>query len=95
MCGHGRNEGPSKWELLGQAAQKLQGEQAKALKQACEQVENQEDEHLYHSMGSSRELWIESFVLSAVLPPPEEKKDVRSAGEPAQAKNTRKQMVGR
>ena len=83
------------WELLSQAAQQLPGEQGKALKQACEQVENEEDEHLYHSMGWSRELWIESLGLPAVLPPPEEKKDVRSAGQAAQAKNSRQEMVGR
>ena len=33
------------WELLSQAAEKLQGEQGKALKEACKQVEDQEDEH--------------------------------------------------
>jgi hypothetical protein len=81
------------WELLSQVAQKLQGEQAKALKEACKQVEDQEDEHLYHSMGWNRELWIESLGLPAVLPPPEEKKDVKSAGAAAQAKQSREEMV--
>jgi rubrerythrin len=81
------------WELLSQVAQKLQGEQAKALKEACKQVEDQEDEHLYHSMGWNRELWIESLGLPAVLPPPEEKKDVKSAGAAAQAKKSREEMV--
>jgi hypothetical protein len=79
--------------LLSQVAQKLQGEQAKALKEACKQVEDQEDEHLYHSMGWNRELWIESLGLPAVLPPPEEKKDVKSAGAAAQAKQSREEMV--
>ena len=83
------------WELLSQVAGKLQGEHGKALKEACEQIEDQEDEHLYHSMGWTRELWIESLGLPAVLPPPEEEKDVKSAGEAAQAKQSREQMVGR
>src|SRR5690349_8616884 len=34
------------WHLLGEAAKKLSGEKAKALKEAHEQVEDQEDEHL-------------------------------------------------
>ena len=81
------------WELLGQAAEKLQGEEGKALKEACEQVEDQEDEHLYHSMGWSRELWIDSLGLPAVLPPPEEEKDVKTAGDAASAKKSRKEML--
>ncbi len=81
------------WELLGQAAEKIQGEEGKALKEACEKVEDQEDEHLYHSMGWSRELWIESLGLPAVLPPPEEEKDVKTAGDAARAKKSRKKML--
>ncbi|MBA2252421.1 MAG: hypothetical protein H0W13_06910 [Nitrospirales bacterium] len=81
------------WELLGQVAEELQGEQAKALKEACEQIEDEEDEHLYHSMGWSRELWIDSLGLPAVLPPPEEEKDVKSAADAARAKKSRKQML--
>jgi rubrerythrin len=81
------------WELLAQAAQKLSGAEGKALKEVCEQVEDQEDEHLYHSMGWSRELWMESLGLSAVLPPPEEKKNVKSAGEAAEAKKSREGML--
>ena len=77
------------WELLGQAAEKLPGAEGEALKQICEEVEDQEDKHLYHSMGWSRELWMESLGLPAVLPPPEEREDVKTAGEAAQAKQSR------
>jgi hypothetical protein len=42
-------------------------------------VGEQEDEHLYHTMGWARELWIESLGMPAVLPPPEEEKNVKSA----------------
>lgn len=81
------------WELLGEAADKLPVAEAKALKEACEQIEDQEDEHLYHSMGWSRELWMESLGLPAVLPPREEKKDVKTAGEAARAKQSRREAV--
>ena len=49
-------------------------------------VEDEEDEHLYHSKGWCRELWLKSLGLKAVLPPPEEKKDVKTAVEAARAK---------
>lgn len=68
------------WELLGKCAEKLlQGEGAKALKDAYEEIEDQEDEHLYHTKGWCRELWIDSLGMKAVLPPPEEEKHVKTA----------------
>ena len=80
------------WELIGEAAKKLKGEEAKALKEAHGEVEDQEDEHLYHTMGWSRELWIESLGMPAVLPPPEEVKDVKTAIGAARAKHARTSM---
>ena len=56
------------WELLGKCAEKLKGERGKTLKAACEEVEDQEDEHLYHTKGWCRELWLQSLGLPAVLP---------------------------
>ena len=67
------------WELIGKCADKLGGAKGKALKAAYEEIEDQEDEHLYHSRGWCRELWIESLGMKAVLPPPEERKDVKTA----------------
>ncbi len=67
------------WELIGKCAKKLKGPQAKALTEAYEEVEDQEDEHLYHSKGWCRELWVESLGMKAVLPPPEERKHVKTA----------------
>lgn len=67
------------WELLGKCAKKLKGPAAKALQQACEQVEDEEDEHLYHTKGWCRELWVQSLGMSAILPPPEEVHDVKTA----------------
>jgi rubrerythrin len=77
------------WQLLAQCAEKAKGEEGKALKDACEEVEVQEDEHLYHSQGWSRELWIASLGMKAVLPPPEEKKDVKTAIGAARAQQAR------
>jgi rubrerythrin len=81
------------WELLGAVAEKATGDTAKALKEAVEQVEEEEDEHLYHSTGWTRELWIESLGMPAVLPPPEERKDVKTAIGAARAKNARDDMT--
>jgi len=67
------------WELIGKCATKLRGDAARAVKEAHEQVEEQEDEHLYHSQGWCRELWIQSLGMKAVLPPPEERKHVKTA----------------
>ena len=77
------------WELLGKVAKKLKGPQAEALKSAYEEVEEEEDEHLYHTAGWCRELWIESLGLAAQLPPPEEEKDVKTAIGAARAKQAR------
>jgi len=81
------------WELMGEATKKLTGEEAKALKEAYEEVEEEEDEHLYHTTGWTRELWIESLGLPAVLPPPEEEKDVKTAIGAARAKHARGDML--
>jgi hypothetical protein len=52
-------------------------------------VENEEDEHLYHTSGWTRELWIQALGMPAVLPPPEEVKKVQTAIEAAKAKKAR------
>jgi ferritin-like metal-binding protein YciE len=77
------------WELIGKVAESLKGEEAKALKEAHSQVEEQEDMHLYHTMGWARELWIQFLGMPAVLPPPEEEKQVTTAIGAARAKQSR------
>jgi rubrerythrin len=67
------------WQLLGKCAKELSGPAAEALKGAYEEIEDQEDEHLYHTKGWCRELWVQSLGLVAVLPPPEEKQHVKTA----------------
>ena len=81
------------WELIEVARKALKGDEAKALKEAHEQVEEQEDEHLYHTTGWCRELWIKSLGLPAVIPPPEEEKEVKTAIGAARAKQARKDML--
>jgi hypothetical protein len=67
------------WELIKKCGEHLTGKAAAALSEAANKVEDQEDEHLYHSKGWCRELWVESLGLTAVLPPPEEVKKVKTA----------------
>jgi rubrerythrin len=81
------------WGLIAQVAEKAKGEEGKILLAAHEQVEKEEDEHLYHSTGWARELWIESLGLPAVLPPPEEEKDVKTAIGAARAKQSREEFL--
>ena len=49
------------------------------LKEAYDEIEDEEDEHLYRTKGWCRELWLESLGLKAVLPPPEETQRVKTA----------------
>ena len=81
------------WQLIGEAAKKAKGEEAKALKAAHQEVEKEEDQHLYHTAGWARELWLDSLGLKAVLPPPEEKKHVTTAIGAARAQQARAQML--
>jgi hypothetical protein len=81
------------WELIGKAAEGAKGDVAKALQAAYDEVEDQEDEHLYHTAGWTRELWIKSLGLPAALPPPEEQKHVKSAIGAARAKHARDEMI--
>jgi len=76
------------WELLRKVAEKGVIK-SRALADAVAKIEDQEDEHLYHTSGWTRELWIQSLGMKAVLPPPEEKRDVRSMRAAAAAKESR------
>jgi hypothetical protein len=79
------------WELIGQCAKQMKGETAALLQQAYDEVEDDEDEHLYHTKGWCRELWLKSLGLPAVLPPPEEKQHVKTAIEAAKVDKSRQQ----
>jgi hypothetical protein len=81
------------WELLGEVSKQLKGPAAELLAEACDTIEEEEDEHLYHTVGWCRELWLKSLGIEAVLPPPEERKDVKSAIGAARARQSREQMM--
>ncbi|MCA1581549.1 MAG: hypothetical protein LC796_09195 [Acidobacteria bacterium] len=78
------------WELIGEVAKKAPANAKQVLTEAYDAVEDEEDEHLYHTQGWARELWLDSLGLPAVLPPPEEERDVKSAMEEAQVMQERK-----
>ena len=81
------------WELLSVAARALSGMEQKTIKSAVEQVEDEEDEHLYHSTGWARELHLEALGLPAELPPAEEKEKVKTEVEAAAVRKDRKEKL--
>jgi rubrerythrin len=81
------------WELIGRVAEKASGDQKRVLTEAYGQVEEEEDMHLYHTMGWCRELWIESLGMPAVLPPPEEEKKVVTAIGASRAEQSREDSL--
>lgn len=81
------------WELIGHVAKHGTGETANILMKAYEAVEQDEDHHLYHTTGWTRELWIQSLGFPAVLPPPEEVKQVETAIGASRAEQARDTML--
>ena len=82
------------WQLIG-----LVGEQSKdkklatLLKQAHDAVAPDEGHHLYRTKGWSRELWIQSLGFPAVLPPPEEQKQVETPIGASRAEQQRSKLL--
>lgn len=83
------------WELMMHYAENAKDTDLikKTLQEAVDQVEDQEDEHLYHTKGWARELWIKSLGMPAVLPPPEEEKKVKTAIGASRAEQARESML--
>jgi hypothetical protein len=81
------------WELLDVASESLEGVERDTVKAAVQEVEDEEDEHLYHSKGWARELQLESLGLPAQLPPEEEKKDVKTELDAAVVGKERKEAL--
>jgi rubrerythrin len=90
---HAETKDHMNWELIGKVAKQLSGKEASALQQAYEKIEDEEDEHLYHTRGWTRELWIQSLGMPAVLPPPEEIRKVETAIGAAHAEQAREDML--
>ena len=83
------------WSLIGLLAEQVTGTEQQILKKAHEEVEDEEDEHLYHTTGWARELHLDALGLPATLPPPEEEKDVKTEIDAAKTKKQRKkELVG-
>ncbi|MCF7222221.1 hypothetical protein [Marilutibacter chinensis] len=81
------------WQLIGLLAEKGRGPETRVLKQAHEAVEKDEDHHLYHTTGWTRELWLDALGLPAVLPPPEEVKNVETAIGASRAEQARDKLM--
>ena len=82
------------WQLLGELAKNAADAESSLILPAYQQVEEEEDEHLYHSQGWARELWIQALGMPAVLPPPEEEQDVTTMEDAAKAKKARTKKAG-
>ena len=76
----------SNWSLIGKLAEHGHDVNKQALQEAYDEVEDEEDEHLYHTRGWARELWLDALELPAQLPPPEEEEDVQSEEEALEVK---------
>ncbi len=84
----GRDQGPSDWELIGEAAEKAKGDEGKALQEAHEEVEDEEDEHLYHTRAGPGALDGVAGHAGRVAAAGEEK-EVKTAIGAARAKQAR------
>jgi len=83
------------WSLLAQVAEQGSSAAAAAIGEAVDRVEDEEDEHVYHNAGWTRELWLDSLGVPAQLPPPEEQQDVGSMAAAAAAKESRRPATKR
>jgi rubrerythrin len=81
------------WELLAHVAEKGSAAQKAFLKEAVEEVEKEEDHHLFHTKGWMRELWIQELGFPAVLPPPEEVRQVETAIGASRAEQDREKYM--
>jgi len=90
---HAETKDHANWELLGKVAEVATGPVADALKDAHRRVEKDEDHHLYHTKGWCRELSIAALGMPAVLPPPEEVRQVETAIGASRAEQQREQML--
>lgn len=93
MVVHAETKDHANWELLTAYGEAAKGDEKKAIDAATSEIEDEEDEHLYHSKGWCRELSIASLGMKPVLPPPEEQKDVKTAIGAARAKQARAELI--
>ena len=87
---HAESKDHSNWQLIGLCAKEAPDRMKQVLQKAYDEIEDQEDEHYYHSRGWARELAAEYLGIPAILPPPEEKMEVKSATAAATAEKGRR-----
>ena len=58
------------WEFLGQVPRSCRGGAASCPAALTNSIEDEEDEHLYHTQGWCRELWLESLGSTPSCHPP-------------------------
>ncbi len=81
------------WDLLDRVAGEVGGELGKALAEAAGEVGEEEAEHLFHTQGWARELWLDSLGVPAALPPPEEEKSVKTKIGAGRAEHQREDYI--
>lgn len=81
------------WELLGKVAGEVAGDLGSALTEAYGEVGEEEAEHLFHTQGWARELWLDSLGVPAALPPPEEEKSVKTKIGAGRAEHQREDYI--
>ncbi|HEY5890770.1 MAG TPA: hypothetical protein VIW94_08745 [Acidimicrobiia bacterium] len=81
------------WELLGRMVEHLEGALKEALSAAYDEVADQEAHHLFHTMGWSRELWLDYLGVPAALPPPEEEMKVATQIGAGRAEHKRDEYI--
>lgn len=90
---HAETKDHMNWELIGELARSLEGDVGEALQAAYDAVEDEEDEHLYHSRGWARELALAGLGLPSVTPPPEERMKVTTMIGAARAQAGRETLL--
>ncbi len=81
------------WDLLERMADHVGGDLGKALAEAASEVGEEEAEHLFHTQGWARELWLDSLGVPAALPPPEEEKSVKTKIGAGRAEHQREDYI--
>ncbi|MEK8089063.1 hypothetical protein [Thermithiobacillus plumbiphilus] len=69
------------WMLIGLVTHKaddLSDHEKQVLSDAFDRVHQQEHQHLFHTMGWARELWMQTLGLDAEIPPREERMETKS-----------------
>ena len=82
------------WDLLSLAADQIHSPEGRVIHEAVQEVEDEKDKHLFRAAGWSRELWLQSLGLPAMVPPPEDvEKKFKTAAGSGHTRHRRKPMI--